>query len=295
VSRLIRAIGLATLGAVCACGSDSTSPNPTDQIPDFVYVSNQNGSDQLFTYKAGATALLSGSQAGDKDPQSAHGRIVFTGYRDSPTNSEIYSTKNDGSDLQRLTTSGALDFQPSPSPDGSQVAFASLRSGTSRLWIMDSDGSNPTAMTTGSQDYTPESAPRFSPDGAKILFNSARTGTSQLFVMPAAGGDGTQLTHELNGAFDGSWSADGASVLYVDGQNRTVIHELQVQGGAVSDYVTDGTDVGEQACTTALCLVVSGRTSAAGDIYAYVGPNDQNPTLLVGTSANERQPALLVP
>lgn len=293
--RVRRAIEAIVGAAVVACGSDSTAPKPATPIPDFVYVSNQNGNDQLFTYKAGTTALLPGSVAGDNDPQSAHGRIVFTGYRDNPSNSEIYSANNDGSDVQRLTTNGALDYQPSPSPDGSRVVFVSLRSGTSRLWIMDSNGLNTTEMSTGSDPSTPESAPRFSPDGTTILFDSPRTGISQLFTMPAASGDATQLTHEVNGAFDGSWSADGASVFYIEGENRTIIHRIDVSDGTVTNYVQHGIDVGQAACNDALCLVVTGRVSNSADILAYVGPDDQHPKLLVGSDADERQPALLVP
>lgn len=290
-----RAIEAVVVAGVTACGSDSTAPKPAAPIPDFVYVSNQNGSAQLFTYKAGTTALLPGSVAGDNDPQSAHGRIVFTGYRDNPANADIYGANNDGSDVQRLTTNGAVDYQPSPSPDGSQVVFVSLRSGTSRLWIMDSNGSNPTQMSTGSDQSTPESAPRFNPDGTTILFNSPRTGTSQLYTMPAAGGNATQLTHEVNGAFDGSWSADGASVFYIEGENRTFIHRIEESDGTVTNYLQHGIDVGQPACNDALCLVVSGRVSNSADIFAYVGQDDQHPKLLVGSAADERQPAFLVP
>lgn len=278
-----------------ACGSDSTAPPPVDQIPDFVYVSNQNGNAQLFTYKAGTTALLPGSVAGDNDPQSAHGRIVFTGHRENPLNADIYSANDDGSDVQRLTTNGQEDYQPSPSPDGSQVVFVSLRSGTSRLWIMDSNGSNQTEMSTGSSASTPESAPRFSPDGTTILFDSPRTGTSQLFTMPAAGGEATQLTHEATGAFDGSWSADGRSVFYIEGLNRTIIRRVVVSDGTVTSYVEHGIDVGQPACTDALCLVVTGRVSSSADILAFAGPHDQHPKSIVASDADERQPAFLVP
>jgi WD40 repeat protein len=295
MSKYFLIVGCAAISGMAACGSDSTSPNPQPDIPAFVYVSNQNGRDQLFLYSNGSGTLLPGSALGDFDPQSAHGRIVFTGYRDSPTNSEIYSVKNDGSDLKRLTNDPALDFAPSLSPDGATIVFGSLRTGTSRLWSMNSDGTNPVELTTGSTQYTPETAPRFSPDGTQILFNSPRTGTSQLFLMPAAGDTATQLTHEASGAFDGSWNTDGTSVFYVDGSDHSVIHKLLLADSTVSSYVTGGTDEGQPACNPTLCLVVVGRTTSAGDIYSYTGANDPKPVKLVSTSGNERQPALLVP
>jgi Tol biopolymer transport system component len=293
--RFICALALVALAGAEGCSSDTTTPNPLDQIPDFVYVSNENGSDQLFTYSKGTSTVLPGSVAGDIDPQSAHGRIVFTSYRDGPTNGEIYSIKNDGSDLQRLTNNPAADNEPSLSPDGTTIVFVSLRTSTARLWTMAADGSSPAELATGSDEFTPESTPRFSPDGTQILFDSPRTGVSQLFIMPAAGGTAVQLTHESNGAFNGSWSADGASVFYVDGHDHTTIHEIETASGTVTDYVTGGTDVGDPACTSKQCLVVSGVTAGTGDIFVYTGAGDANPLKVVGTSGNERQPALLFP
>jgi hypothetical protein len=295
MNKVVRALSIVAFAFMTACGSDSTSPPPGNQIPDFVYVSDQNGSDQLFTYHTGTSTLLPGTVAGDVDPQSAAGRIVFASYRDNPTSSEVYSAKIDGSDIQRLTNDPAVDFQPSLSPDGTLIVFSSLRSGSSRIWIMNADGTNPTAVATGSSPYSPESAPRFSPDGTQILFNSPRTGTSQLYVIPAAGGTATQVTHEINGAFSGSWSPDGASVFYVDGQDHTTIHEIAVSDGTVTNYVTGGADVGQPACNATLCLVVSGTTSGTGDILAYVGAGSTTPITVVNTAGNERQPAFLVP
>lgn len=295
MSKFVSALSVVVLGSVTACGgSDTTAPNPA-HIPDFVYVSNQNGSDQLFTYSNGVATLLLGSVSGDADPQSAHGRIVFTGVRNGPTNSDIYSVKNDGSDLQRLTDTAARDFKPTLSPDGAHIVFASLRSGTSHLYIMNADGTNQTDLSTGANAYTPETNPRYSPSGTLILFSSPRTGTSQLFTVPIAGGTATQVTHEGNGAFDGSWSADGASIFYVDGLDHTKIHKLELSSGTVSDYVTGGVDVGQPACNATLCLVVSGSTSSNGDIYSYVGVNAHSPLKVVGTGGDERQPAILAP
>jgi dipeptidyl aminopeptidase/acylaminoacyl peptidase len=295
MTRFICALGLVALAGAGGCSPDSTAPNPLDRVPDFVYVSNQNGSDQLFTYSKGTSTVLPGSVAGDIDPQSAHGRIVFTSFRDGPSNGEIYSAKNDGSDIQRLTNNPAADMKPSLSPDGTRIVFVSVRTSTPRLWAMAADGTGPTELATGSDEFTPESAPRFSPSGTQILFDSPRTGISQLYLMPAGRGAPVQLTHETNGAFSGSWSADGASVFYVDGHDRTTVHEIEISSGTVTDYVTGGTDVGDPVCTEAQCLVVSGVTASTGDILVYTGAGDDKPLKVVETSGNERQPAFLVP
>jgi len=292
MSKLAFALAVASVASATACGSDSTTTNPLAKVPDFIYVSDQSGNDQLYTFSGGQSTLFPGSVAGDADPQSAHGLVVFSSVRDSG-NSEIYSANIDGSNLKRLTNNPAIDFKPSLSPDGTKIVFGSLRTGTSRLWMMNADGTNPTAVATGADQYTPETAPRFSPDGTQILFNSPRTGTSQLWIMPTAGGAAVQLTHETNGAFDGSWSADGASVFYISGIDHTAVHQIVVASGAVTDYVTGGTDLSQPECNADLCLVTSGAGSGAGDILAYVGPGSTTSVPVVHSTANERAPAIL--
>lgn len=287
----------AAAAAVAGCGSDSTAVDPLSKVPDFVYVSNASGALQLYTWHQGTSTLFPASVAGDQQPQSAAGKIVFTSYRVSGLNPEIYMANLDGSDTVRLTTttSSSADEEPSLSPDGLTVVFSSTRSGISRIWTMHADGSNPTALNTGSSTDVPESAPRFSPGGGRILFNSPRTNTSQIWIVAAAGGTATQVTHDVNGAFSGSWGPNGDVIFYVDGSDRTKIHKVVVSSGDVSDYVTNGTDVGNQDCTNALCLVTTNATGSARDIYAYIGAADSSPIPVLNSSAEEYEPAILHP
>ena len=293
--RVCVAFGALWLATAVACGSDSSGPSdPLSKVPRFVYVSNASGDNQLYTWDQGTTALFPASVAGDVEPQSAAGKVVFTSYRISYLNAEIYITNLDGSNAIRLTDNPGPDYQPSLSPTGTKVVFSSLRSGTSRIWIMNADGSNPTELATGSAENLPESNARFSPEGGQILFSSPRTNTTQIWVMPAAGGAATQVTHEANGAFDGSWSPDGQSIFYVDGVDRTKIHKIVVATGAESDYITGGDDVGDAACTSHACIVVTGATGTIKNIVAYVGANT-DPISLLQTDKNEYEPAILKP
>jgi Tol biopolymer transport system component len=285
--------GAASLCALAGC-ADAVSPRAAVAIPGFVYVSDQSGRDRLYLYDHGSTTPLPGTLDGDSDPQSAHGRIVFSGHRVSETSAEIYSAKLDGSDLRRLTV-GALDIEPSMTPDGSAVAFVSLQNGVSRLWMVEADGSNPTAISTGSDSHTPESLPRFSPDGRVILFNSSRTGTSQLWQIPASGGVAVQLTHETNGAFDGSWGADGSSAFFVAGLDLHTVHEINARDGAKSSFAVDGSTVAEPECAVSLCLAATRTDASNGNIVAITRADSSAPLSLVSTRANEREPAILHP
>jgi len=287
---------LVLAAAMASCGSGSTAPvDPLSKVPSFIYVSNASGGTQLYTWKSGSSTLFPGTIAGDVEPQSAAGKVVFTSYRITAANAEIFIANLDGSNAIRLTNDSHTDHQPSLSPDGATVVFASTRSGRSRIWTMGADGSNPTALNTGTGIDVPESAPRYSPGGGRILFSSPRTNTTQIWILPTNGDSATQVTHDANGAFFGSWSLDGKSIYYVDGADRTKIHNVDVATGTVTDYVTGGTDVGDQACTSQACLVVTGATGLNRDIYAYIGSGDTAPIAILITSNAEYQPALLLP
>ena len=287
-------IGSLLLAAAAAgCGSSSTAPvDPIKMVPDFIYVSNASGGTQLYTWHQGTSALFPGTIAGDIEPQTGGGKVVFTSYRISAANAEIFIANQDGSNILRLTTDTHTDHEPSLSPDGATVVFSSTRSGRSRIWTMGANGANPTALNTGSGTDVPESAPRYSPGGSRILFSSPRTNTTQIWIIPTNGDTATQVTHDVNGAFFGSWSPDGTAIYYVDGADRTVIHKVDIASGTVTAYVTGGRDVGDAACTNQLCLVVTGATGLNRDIYAYIGAGDANPLALLITSNAEYEPAI---
>jgi Tol biopolymer transport system component len=292
--RHVLALTPAALAIFAAgCGSDSSGPSdPLSKVPDFIYVSDASGAPQLYTWSHGTSTLFPGSIAGDNQPQTAAGKVVFTSYRISVANPEIFIANLDGSNTLRLTTDVHTDIDPSLSPDGGTVVFTSTRSGTSRVWIMNADGSNQAALNTGSAADIPESSARYSPGGGRILFNSPRTNTTQIWIVPSAGGTATQVTHEVNGAFFGSWSPDGNSIYYVDGSDRTKVHKVDIASGDVTDYVTGGTDVGEESCTNDACLVVTNATSLDQDIVAYVGAGSA-PTPILTDAPNEYQPAAI--
>ena len=292
MSRYATAAAAASMCVLAGC-SDATSPRNAAAIPDFVFVSNETGRDRLYIFSSGHVTPFPGTFDGDADPQSAHGRIVFSSYRTSETSSEIYRANLDGSDLQRLTNNSAMDVEPSMSPDGSAVAFVRIENGVSRLWMMDAAGSNASALATGSDSHTPESLPRFSPDGRTILFSSSRTGTTQLWEMPAKGGEAVQVTREINGAFDGSWGADGASVFFVAGLDFHTVHQLDLLDDSETGHALDVSDVVEPECTALVCLAVTGADGSHSDIIFFMRAGSSAPLSLLSSVANEREPAIL--
>jgi len=131
------------------------------------------------------------------------------------TNWDIYTVNIDGSDERRLTFTEGFDGAADWSPDRNQIVFRSDREGVPNLFIVNSDGSNPTKIPNTEEGGRPS----WSPDGSKILFDSRVTGAFDLYTINT---DGTGLTnftntptHELNS----NWSNDGTKVVYSSTRN----------------------------------------------------------------------------
>ena len=293
-------IAIVAIGALAACTADQNllvdparrSPPPSKvDASAIVYVSDASGVNQLWQHVSGVNTRITFSDATDMDPHSAAGHLVFASYRDG--DEEIYMGKNDLSGLKRLTTTSGEDEQPNLSPNGARVAFVSDRSGTPRLWTMDSTGANQVALATGSESYVPEAAPAWSPNGAQIAFTSVRTGLSQVFVISSTGGTPVQLSHEMNGAFNPVWSADGTMIYFVSVVGAPSLKAVTVATNQTSDWVYDGAGIGQPACSTSGCFAVEGAYGDNGDIVS-IGKNAST-TMVVGTVANETSPTVLVP
>jgi len=119
-----------------------------------------------------------------------HAHVISSGPGDSPRyspdgkkiaywnsgDSNIHVMRADGSHDHAIASDPANDLYPDWSPDGKKIAFTSDRSGSSELWIVNADGSNPVQVTTTGAVGTPV----FSPDGKKI---AALDGSKNIFVV----------------------------------------------------------------------------------------------------------------
>lgn len=101
-----------------------------------------------------------------------------------------------GGEIRTLVPDVGTAFEARWSPDGSQIAFASDRVGSSDIWVVQvADGAlAPLVSWPGF-----ESSPAWSADGQSILFSSDRDSRlSDLWSAPVSGGEPTRLTSTGN-------------------------------------------------------------------------------------------------
>jgi TolB protein len=202
-------------------------PPATGDVLAFTGVSAGGNSDIYWMTPEGLGPVNLTNSPGNWEPDwSPDGsRIVFLG--DSPSFADIYTMRDDGSDVRHLTKDEQWKASPRWSPDGSTIAFVSGSadladlSGSSDIYIMHADGSDIRQLTTDAQ---PKASPRWSPDGSKIAFtggplisiiNDQNIYDTDLYVMNSDGTGRMRLTTGFGSAWNAAWSPDGSRIAYV--------------------------------------------------------------------------------
>lgn len=110
---------------------------------------------------------------------------------------DLYLLPIGGGDAEALTNGMAWDMMPRFSPDGSEIAFISDRTGGDNVWTMPADGGEPRQISR--EDFRLVNNPVWSPDGrfiaARKHFVSTRSlGSGEIWLYHASGeGAGLQL------------------------------------------------------------------------------------------------------
>jgi TolB protein len=241
--RLILSMALTGTLVLGACSGGSDQERPQDR-------------------PSPSTAASDAPGPSDGDRSSLHGQIAFDNFDD------VWTIDADGTDLTRLTNSPEPDFDPSWSPDGTQIAFRSERSGEPEIWIMNADGTGRRRLAEGlSPAWSPDGSliafagraglsvigsdgtgrrvlphteggeyPSWSPDGSRIAFNSNLTGDHVMYIAQADGSKVVDLSSVGEG-WQVDWSPDGRSILFTSHRdhpdNYTDVYVMRPDGSAV--------------------------------------------------------------
>ena len=102
-------------------------------------------------------------------------------------------SNENGPAVRQLAASTRMDTSPDIAPDGSRIAFASNRTGSFEIWLMDADGGHPRQLSDlGNHAHRP----RWSPDGRRIVFMArpSTTDLASLYVVDVSTGATNRIT-----------------------------------------------------------------------------------------------------
>lgn len=183
----------------------------------------------------------------------------------------------DGGDPRFITPAEEINFAPSWSPDGTQIAYVGGPYAND-VYVMDADGSNPRLI---SDEPSKVQNVRWSPDGGTLYFDSEADGKFQIYAMNADGSNRRQIS---SGAANWGYerpvpSPDGKLIAYaaLDGRTATGLKsEIVIANadGSNPRLITDGairrTPIAWSSDSTQIFYVIPqavATTGVVGQIY----------------------------
>lgn len=263
--RFTRFCAVLAVGGAAGCSGSGSGPSPNPAADLIVFQSGRNDptsvipKQEIYAMNGDGTGQtrLTNNLLDDQEPVLSPDRrqIAFrenTGA--SLDTAEIMVMNADGTNVRRLTNDAFQDDRPTWSPDGQRIVFRSRRASVSDLFVINTDGTGQTQLTTGGgselapsftrsnqvlfvqdqagvqricrinadgtgftalTDGPSDGSPNASPDGTKIVYTSRDAGAnSEIFVMNADGTGQTRLTTSTDIHIKPVWSPDGRRIVF---------------------------------------------------------------------------------
>jgi Tol biopolymer transport system component len=190
-------------------------------------------------------------------------QIVFQSTRSGKCG-EIWKSNVDGNNPVQMTFfEKGFSGTPRWSPDGKWIAFDNHSVEHGQIYLVDSEGRNLHAVTSGNYENI---VPSWSRDGTAVYFASNRTGTSQVWRRNLATGQEVQVTH--HGGFAAFESYDSKTLYY-----------SRFEGGGIWSVPVGGGK--EEQVTAALHKGYWGHFSVTEDgIYLLDSEADPKPSIM---------------
>jgi len=149
---------------------------------------------------------------------------------------DIYTARQDGSDIQKLSGGPGYDAEATISLDGRKIVFTSVRNGDLDIYTMDADGKNVRQVTN---EIGYDGGPFFSPDGKKIVYRAyhpteakeiadykgllaqglVRPTKLDIFVMDADGSNKQRVTNLNKASFAPYFLPNGRQIIFSSNVN----------------------------------------------------------------------------
>ena len=236
---------------ICIMNADGSGRRQLTNFPSTAYYpslspdgqtvyfsSNQSGTFEIYSIDITGNGLqrltngIGSLYAPELSPDGS--KIIFTNHGNG-----IWVMNADGSDPHAITFKDDID--PTWSPDGSMIAFASNRSGTRQLYVASANG-NKVEQVTDLNNMGGRST--WSPDGKHLAFYRGPAGDRDIYVININGGGLDRLTNGGDN-LGPSWSPNGEWIAFTsfrDGNNEIYIvrpngnRETRLTNNFISDW-----------------------------------------------------------
>jgi TolB protein len=284
-------------------------------VPSFT----QTCLDKAVLLSAAATVavglLLATSPPADASFPGANGWIAFTSLVDEPGNlsDEIFLTREDGSEVVRLTNGAMNERSAAVSPNGKEIAFSraapgvSVNLNTTEIYVMDTsdddgDGNGDHLRRLTDNAFTDDNV-AWSPGGKKIAFRTNRDGNDEIYVIDAddqdGNGDPINLTNHPAADQQPVFSPDGSKIAFASNRGGNFsIYEMNADGsGAPTKLTTDPAPAAWPEYSPDGTRLAFGSARLGTDIDIWVmnaapeGPLNVATNLTDAMPTNERWPA----
>jgi TolB protein len=176
---------------------------------------------------------------------------------------DIFTARNDGSHLTRMTSTPGYDAEATVSPKGDRIVFTSVRNGDLDLYSMNLDGTDVRQLT---RETGYDGGAFYSRDGRKIVYRAwhytdtseveayrklladhvVRPTRMELFVMNADGSDKRQITNNGAANFAPFFHPDNKRIIFasnmMDPKGRNFdLFLINIDGSGLERITTNGT------------------------------------------------------